>query len=420
MAAGRCYCPPVAIEVRAIREDELAPWLDAQTTAFLARPDVERIADEVREHWDLARVWGAFDGERVVGTARAYATELTVPGNRQVKASAVTQVAVIPTHRRRGALRTMLETEHAAAAERGELVSMLYASEATIYDRFGYGVACQTAGWSVDVSVTGVHEAAGRRTGAIELVAIDDAALDDVRAVYERHRLTQPGEIWRRPITWRSDLGLAGHAWGDAWKGYLAVHRDETGAIDGYARYSGEGKWEHRQPRGTLTVDELQALTPDAEVALLRYLVDVDLVTTLRIERRTPTDRIPWLLTNGRAAEPYDLGDGLWVRLHDAPAALEARAYEQTGSIVLELVSGPEDSVRVALDASPDGARAVVTDRPPDLTVAASAVGAAYLGGTRLRDAVLARGADEHRPGALAKADALFACRDAPWCSTFF
>jgi hypothetical protein len=74
----------------------------------------------------------------------------------------------------------------------------------------------------------------------------------------------------------------------------------------------------------------------------------------------------------------------------------------------------------VALEASPDGARAVSTDRAAELTIDAAALGAAYLGGSRLRDAVLARGADEHRTGALAEADRLLACRDAPWCSTFF
>jgi len=49
-----------------------------------------------------------------------------------------------------------------------------------------------------------------------------------------------------------------------------------------------------------------------------------------------------------------------------------------------------------------------------------AALAAAYLGGTRLRDAILARGWDEHRPGALADADALLMTADAPWCSTFF
>ncbi|HLO34539.1 MAG TPA: sterol carrier protein domain-containing protein, partial [Candidatus Deferrimicrobium sp.] len=229
------------------------------------------------------------------------------------------------------------------------------------------------------------------------------------------------------PVMWQSDLGLAGAAWGDVWKGFLIVHRDGAGAVDGYARYHVESKWEHRQARSTLIVDDMHGLTSDAQVALWRFLADVDLVTSLKAERRHPADRLPWLLTNARAAETIDAGDGMWLKLHDIPAALEVRSYERTGALVLEVVvrdAGEDDAaagrVRVALDSSPDGARAVETGRSPDLTIDGAALGAAYLGGARLRHAVLTRGWDEHRAGALAEADALLATIDAPWCSTFF
>ncbi len=416
----------MTIEVRAIRDDELPGYLDAVTTGFLERTDIGALAADVRPHWDLARVWAALDAGRVVGTTRTWPTELTLPGNRQVKASAVSGVTVRPTHRRRGLLRGMIAAEHAAARERGERVSLLYASEYPIYGRFGYGPAVQMAGWSLDLTATHFTAAAGGLGGSIEALPIDEAAVDMARDVFETWRRIQPGEIWRRPIMWKSDFGLAGAA-GDGWKGFFVVHRDDAGTIDGYARYHGDAKWEHRQPRSTLSVDELHGLTPDAQVALWRFLASIDLVTTLKTERRHPADRLPWLLTNGRAAETYEAGDGLWVRLHDIPAALEARTYERTGTLVIEAIdrdAGHDDAsaprVRVALDASPDGARAVLTDRSPDLTIDGAALGAAYLGGTRLRDAVLARGWDEHRAGALSDADGLLATRDAPWCSTFF
>jgi predicted acetyltransferase len=417
----------MTIDVRPIHDDELVPWLDAMSIGFLDRLNVEKLADEVREHWDLERVWGAVEGDRVVGTTRTWPTELTVPGNARIKASAITAVTVRPTHRRRGLLRRMLAAEHAAARERGEIASLLYASEYPIYTRFGYGVACQTATWSVDVSRTGFHEAAGGRTGAVELIPADDAAVDTIRGVFDAWRIVQPGEIWRRPIMYRSDLGLAGQAWGETWKGFVAVHRAEDGSVDGFTRYRGEAKWEHRQPSSVLNVEDLVGLSSDATVALLRFLADVDLVRTLKIEHRTPTDRLRWLLTDARAAEPLEVGDGMWLKVHDVAGALAARSYQSSGSLVLEVVTrddgedgSKEGRVRVALDVSPDGARADPTDASPDLTIDAAALGAAYLGGSRLRDAAIAGGWDEHRPGALALADRLLACADAPWCSTFF
>ncbi len=411
--------------VRPITDDELVPWLDAVSVGFLDRPDQQAIATEVRPHWDLARVWAAFDETRIAGTFRTWATQLTVPGGAQVPGSAVTGVAVLPTHRRRGILSSMAAAEAHAARERGEVVALLYASEYPIYQRFGYGSATTTATWTLDARSAALH-AAVARSGSVELVATDDAGRDAAIAVFDAWRARQAGEIWRRPIMWSTDFGTGG-AFGPPWKGFFVVHRDDAGTIDGYARYHVDGKWEERQPRGKLTVDELHALTDHAYAGLWEFLASIDWVSRIEAEKRQVSERLPWLLTNARAALVSEVGDGMWVKLLDVPRALEARTYERTGALVLEVLvrdGGQDDAsagrLRLSLDASPDGARARATDSAPDLTIDGAALGAAYLGGTRLRNAVLARGFDEHRPGALAEADALFATDPGPWTSTFF
>ena len=99
----------MTIDVRPIHDDELEAWLDSLSTGFLDRPDVAKIAAEVRPHWDLSRNWAAIEAGRVVGTTRTWPTELTVPGNARIAASAVAAVTVRPTHRRRGLLRQMLD-----------------------------------------------------------------------------------------------------------------------------------------------------------------------------------------------------------------------------------------------------------------------------------------------------------------------
>ena len=165
----------------------------------------------------------------------------------------------------------------------------------------------------------------------------------------------------------------------------------------------------------------MHALTDEAYAALWRFLAEVDLVTTVKADGRSPSERLPWLLTNARAAIPTELGDGMWVRLFDVPRALAARTYEREGRAVIEIVDPDAGApVRVELDATPDGATCRPTDRSPDLTLPVAALGAAYLGGSRLRDATIATGVDEHRPGALAAVDALLRTADEPWCSTFF
>jgi predicted acetyltransferase len=408
----------MAIEIRTARPDQYADYLESLSTAFLDRLDLEVVSSVVAQTWDPARTWAAFDGDRICGTFRSWATEMTVPGGATLPASAVAGVTVLPTHRRRGILTSLAAAEHAAIRERGEAFGLLYASEWPIYGRFGYGAGCRVATWTIQASRTSVH---GTPTGGVELVRPDAAAADTIKSVFEAWRIRQAGELRRRDFRWTDDLGLRDNGFGPPWKGFLAIHRDGSGAADGYARYTAEEKFVDRQPASQIRLNELHALNEPASTALWRYLLEVDLVTTVRADGRSPSDRLPWLLTNARAAIPSEIGDGMWVRLFDVPRALEARTYEREGRVVVEVVDAELGApLRLALDASPEGATCVITDRSPDLTLPVAALGSAYLGGTRLRDATIGTGVDEHTPGSLATLDAMLRTTDEPWCSTFF
>ena len=415
--AGR-YSRAMSYELRRVREDDLPSWFECVATAFLDRPDTTLIASQIVPHWDLDRVWGAFDGP-AVGTFRTWASELTVPGGARLPASAVTAVTVRPTHRRRGILRAMVAAEHDASRERGEQISMLYAAEAPIYGRFGYGPGVKTCSWTLDVAGTGF---VGPPARGIDFLPIDESTRDLMRDLHEQYRVGRVGEVRRRPFTFGLDLGLIDFAWEPKWKGWVLVHRTTAGEPDGYVRYGAESKWEQGQPRSVVKIQDLIALSDEAYDAFWRFLADTDLVSSVSMERGALDDRLPWLLTNSRAAEASGVGDSLWVNLLDVSCALAARTYELTADIVLEVVD-PERGgrpARVHLNASPDGVTCLATKRPPDLTIHAGALGAAYLGGTPLRNAVIGAGFDEHRAGALVKADALFRTLEPPRCTTFF
>ncbi len=410
---------PSMPEIRPVHTSELPAFLEALSSSFLERLDVDRLATEVRPLWDLERTLGAFEDGHAVGTFRSWPTEITVPGGQRLPAAAITVVSVLSTHRRRGILRAMTAADHAADRERGEAMALLFAAEHPIYGRFGYGVGTTHATWTLDSRGTSF---VATPVGTVELVKPDEHMAGTLASVYEQWRVAHTGELRRREYSWRYDIGLIESAWGGRWKGFLALHRDDSGDVDGYVRYTAEGKWEQAQPRGVVTVNELIGLTEDAYVGLWHFLASIDWAATVKAEGRPLAERLPWFLTNARAARPSDVVDGLWVRLFDIPRALSARTYDREGRVVLEVVD-PEAAggrVRVELDTGGGGGTCRITSASPDLTVDVSALSAAYLGGTLLSDAVLADGADEHRPGALREADALFRTLDGPWCSTFF
>ena len=105
-------------------------------------------ADYNAENWTAGR--GVFEPARNFGyavdgkwisTCGAYSRVMTVPGGA-VPVAAVTFVTVQPSYRRRGLLTQMMQHQLADIVERGtEPVALLWASESSIYGRFGYGRA---------------------------------------------------------------------------------------------------------------------------------------------------------------------------------------------------------------------------------------------------------------------------------------
>jgi predicted acetyltransferase len=409
----------MTVHIRTIGPDELAAYSAAMRLGFLVSPDPASTAADVefrRPRILLDRTWGAFDGERCVGTFRSHPFELTVPFGATVSADGVTNVTVAPTHRRQGLLTRMMAEGLRAAASRGDPVSILISSEYPIYGRYGYAPATEAVTREIRTPVGPTRP----RTGTVEQVEV--AELRRLApAVYDRFRATCPGALSRGPLRWDADLGLDSTPSRPRWKGWAVLHRDTAGELDGYLRYHVDLDWNGRQSNSVLRVDELVAITPAAYADLWRYCLEVDLVTTVHAADRPADEPLPWLLTDGRAVRSVERTDFLWLRLLDVPAALSARGYPRAGRLVLQ-VTDPSGYAagRFALDATPDGATCQPTTGAADLTLPAAALAAAYLGGFRLRTLAAGGQVDEHTPGALATADLLFLADQTPWCTLWF
>ncbi|MFM9611731.1 GNAT family N-acetyltransferase [Streptomyces niveiscabiei] len=428
------------IAVRLIAESERHEWLRAMNVGFLrssavSAPHVEarRVADEE------SRTYGAFEGDRVVATYRSFAQELTVPGGAVVPADAISNVAVLPTHRRRGLLSRIMREDLAAAKERGDVVATLIAAEYPIYGRYGFGPATSVAEWSIDVPRTGLDPrwAAPECGGRIEVLEPEEVRKAGPE-LHERVRRGQAGAVSRDQQWWDRDTGVLRTYEGERPVPTYVAYRSPAGEgagegagggagggagrIDGLVAYEVDDAWTGGgQAANTLTVKWLIGVTPEAERALWHFLCSIDWVVTVKSGWRGPGDLLPRFLPDPRAARITQLADWLWVRLLDVPRALEARTYDTTGEVVLE-VDDPAGLAggRFLLSASPGGASCTRSTRGADLALDVTDLASVWLGDESVARLAALDRVREVRAGAVREADALLRTSGRPWCPDMF
>ncbi|MFI6097763.1 GNAT family N-acetyltransferase [Lentzea sp. NPDC051213] len=402
------------MQIRSTTAADLGVFVDTVHTAFGRFPDAPAGADGV--FWaalemDRNLLAVAADG-RPVGTAAAYSFELTLPGEVIVPATGVTNVGVLPSHRRQGVLTAMMRRQLAEVRARGEFLSVLLAAEGAIYGRFGYGPATYTRRLTVQRHQSAfapprAHDTAP--TGSVEVLHREQCG-EILEQVYDRYRRTQPGAL-SRPHRWWARR--AGQPPISPAARYVAVHRDAGGSADGYASYA--------LADGTLTVDETVATTDTAFTALARLTLDHDLVTQVVFRHFPPEHPLRWQFADINAGQISHDIDWLWVRLLDVPNALTARGWCTDGELVLD-VGDPflGEHGRYLLTVRDGKAECVATDREPDLSLDVRDLGSIYLGGTAPSALVRAGHVRARHSGAVTLADALFRAERAPHCLHWF
>jgi predicted acetyltransferase len=359
------------------------------------------------------RMHAAWEDGRAVAGAGAFPFQLTVPGGR-ISAAGITSVAVLPTHRRRGILTAMMRAQLDDCRDRGESVAYLWATEDRIYGRFGYGIASFAAEIELPRERSAYYTDA-EPFGRPRLVAIPDAE-PLIAPVYERVAAQTPGMFARSSAWWQARV-LIDPEWRRQGRGELqCVVLESDAGPAAYALYRLALGFDRGVQTGSVDVVEAMGDSPQATRAIWRYLFDIDWMARLRTWM-LPVDH-PLLLL---VAEPrrlrLSLRDGLWVRLIDVGAALSARSYAVSGAIVIEVADAfcPWNAGRWRVG---DGVKRADTE--PELRCDVTALGSVYLGGFTWAQLAAALRVEELRPGAIARADALFRTAVGPWCPEIF
>ncbi|WP_298460609.1 GNAT family N-acetyltransferase [uncultured Cellulomonas sp.] len=395
--------------------------VDRLAFGFASDPEVDA-AVPVTLDWSRAVGVEGPDG-RLAAVHASFPFAMPVPGGT-VATAGLTWVGVRPDHRRRGLLSAMI-TEHLdRTARRGEPVSALFAAEAAIYGRFGYGGAADALHLTLPRGAA-LRPVPGSAELDLRLEPLDPAVHDDVvHAVHAAAGAGRPGWILRDTDVLRRRHLVDPPAWRQGGEPLRVVTVADGRDVRGYALLRRVERWEDGRPRGAVRIREVAAVDAAAAHRLWSFLLDLDLTATVETGMLAVDDALPHLLVDPRAATSR-LQDNLWVRIVDLPGALTARRYAAGFDVVLEVADARRPSNagrwRVRTEA-PDVAGGHVAEvtrstDPADVTVDVRELGAALLGGRSLVAMQRAGLVTEHRPGSLAAVATAFGWPFAPVCS---
>ncbi len=407
----------MALEVRFLSEGDRPAFRERFTAAF--GEDVESDAQldaRFEALFDTELMIGAFDDGTLVGTCGSFDLDLAVPGGR-VAMAGTTVVSVTPTHRRRGVLTAMMDLHLEQARDREQPVAGLWASEWSIYGRFGYGPAADLAETEFDTRFTDV--AASEPGVQLRLVAADEAE-PLVPPLFDAEFDRRPGMFSRSDQWWRHRLfldhksdreGLSKHRW---------VIAEQDGVAVGYALYRQKLEWDTNGANGKVQVTELVALNAAARRALWHHLSHLDLFPRVTWWNAPTDDPLPWLVTDPRRVA-RQVGDALWLRILDVIRLLEARRYRHDADLVVGVTDARyEDQSNNYRISTGDGSATVVVDNASaDVNLDIATLGALYLGGQRATT-LAAAGRIDGDNSAIVELDRLFAWPVAPWTPEIF
>jgi predicted acetyltransferase len=401
----------VGIEIRNPAEDDLRNAMKAVEAAF-GEEQKEEDLDRHQKVMRRDRFLVAYDGAIPVGTTASLPFDLTVPGG-QLAAAGVTWVGVLPSHRRRGILTQMMKRQLQDLHELGEPLAILWASEAAIYGRFGYGISAPTVQLDADRSRFSLRDDPGPQ-GAVRLIDREEAA-KVLPPIYDTVRRQVPGFTSRDELLWDLYRLADPEHWrrGGGPKFFAVLEFD--GEPVGYTLYRIKSDWEEGFSKSHVRVLETCATSPAAERELWRFLFGIDLV--VRIQGRHDPGSPLFLMVVDPRSLMLRVSEGLWLRVIDLESALTGRTYAADDTLVVEVQDElcPWNAGRWRM-----GTDIGRTDEGAELELDIADFASAYLGAFDFEQLAVAQRVRELKPGALERATNLFRTSRPPYCPEDF
>ncbi len=398
----------LTMEIRQVRDEEFFQWRIAVRGSLGDHTNRESTAFMRAHRVEIDRLLVCMDSDTMAGSGGADSFDMTLPGGAQVPVAGVAYITTAPTHRRRGVQRSIMKRIHDDARERGDVASILWASQSLLYGRYGYGNSIPAHNWHIDVRHTGYDHAPEWSGHYVKLER--DEAIPLMTEAYERTRLHRTGMITRTAKRWLYEIHPV-----ETKDEFFVIYKEGDDAL-AYARYTMQFD-PHDEFRGTMYVVEAVAATDAAHAGLWRFLLDQELVHEVIAYARPVDDPLVWMLAEPRRLR-RTLTDAIWMKFLDIPAMLEKRTYPVEDSLVIQVTDAETKETRnLAVEFGTDGATCRDTNTAPDLVMNEAELAAMYAG--TVECSMLANigliEVSARTPNAALRADAIFRTSPAGW-----
>ncbi|TQS26561.1 enhanced intracellular survival protein Eis [Microbispora sp. KK1-11] len=292
------------MEIRHLTSDDLDAVLDNRRRAFgpLSGGGAETWRKLVSPMLPEGRYLGAFDGPRLVGTARINPYVQWWHG-RPLSMGGVAGVTVSPEDRGRGVGRALTHAAIERCAELGHAVSALYPATTPVYRSAGYEHAGVLQ--RITVPTEALRTLGGGAAGTVKLRRMGPADAAELVALIGRvHAATRAsGPLCFDERTWR-----------------LWLEDD-----DDFCYLAEDGFVVYRWSDGDIEVDNLLAGSEATSRALWSLVGSASTVAKSVTACVDPADPVLWML---RERSKDEVTQTRWMfRLIDLPAAVEGRGF---------------------------------------------------------------------------------------------
>ncbi|MDA8137236.1 MAG: GNAT family N-acetyltransferase [Desulfobacteraceae bacterium] len=321
----------MGVEIRPALDAEMEEYRRVAQTALMIAPELlpPEAMKAVRPDMTLC----AFaDGK--IATAYAWWPLKMVLNGGMVAVAGITFVGTLPVFRRQGHLRRIIQKHFQVMHEQGrQPLAVLYASQAAIYQRYGYAVVSTRNSYKIEplhlrfATSMISHESLGN------LRELGEEEIPKMEELYQAFIQQRTGYLQRGKAWW-----LSGPFKPPARNEVLCkIVYEEKGQPLGYVIYTIAARNVPRgQPWQQVTIRDLAWLTPSAYQTIWEHFACMDLAMQIQTLFSPPDDPLPHLLLEPRRLNT-ESSDGLLARIVDVQKVIALRPFQEEGELVFDL-----------------------------------------------------------------------------------